>query len=77
MNAKSASAYRAAFTAMADVVRTDRRAKIGLGIVAFAVFLAIFGPYITPYPTDVPETGLLVYQYQDVNFPVGPRYSRW
>jgi len=37
INAKSASAYRAAFTAMADVVRTDRRAKIGLGIVAFAV----------------------------------------
>ena len=58
INAKSASAYRAAFTAMADVVRTDRRAKIGLGIVAFAVFMAIFGQYITPYPTDVPETAI-------------------
>ncbi len=40
------------------VIRRDRRAKIGAIIIGIAVLLALIGPYITPYPTDEPNTAI-------------------
>lgn len=33
-------------------LRQSLTAKVGLGIVAFLIFIALFGPYIVPYPQD-------------------------
>ena len=52
------AAYTAGLLVVWSVIRRDRRAKIGAIIIGIAILLALFGPYITPYPTDEPNTAI-------------------
>lgn len=52
------AAYMAGLLVVWGVIRRDRRAKIGAIIIGIAVLLALIGPYITPYPTDEPNTAI-------------------
>ena len=52
------AAYTAGLLVVWSVIRRDRRAKIGAIIIGVAILLALFGPYITPYSTDEPNTAI-------------------
>ena len=52
------AACKAGLATVWGVVQRDRRAKIGAIIIGIAIFLALFGPYITPYATDEPNTAI-------------------